>query len=193
MNTDEGLSATEIRDLKALLARNKPGVPGNFWEQPWPEEPDTTRGELLLSVMCQTMRPSAPSESICDGYQRLQKLHDREPQVLVEAIKAIDPQFFDPLIEKHLRSQMGIGARLLLRNGKPAYAKPLLRKQPTPAANAPNTTAEPTHDATEGPDERANAEPLAATTATADRETPLDEMRDDEEQDDDAAKENADQ
>jgi len=97
---------------------------------------------LLVYVASTTPRPTDPTESILNGYVRLEKLHDHEPQALVDGILRLDPNFFDefpnngfPESAPHqlkMRAAVGEALRSFIRLGLPTYDQPGLRTQTVP-------------------------------------------------------------
>lgn len=91
---------------------------------------------VFQTAMNTTPRPTNPKQSIASGYMHNNKFHDREPEALWNAIKEIDPGFFDtyprkkgtPVDAAFVKAAIGELARVFYRYGLPAYGKPGLRK-----------------------------------------------------------------
>ncbi len=109
----------------------------DFWNGPFvsPSGITTCRLAVFHYAMNSTVRPTDPSQTIAYGYVQGNKLHDREPELLVQVILAQDPNFFDsyprkpgaPVTMDLMKTAVSDAARAFYRHGMPAYGKPGLR------------------------------------------------------------------
>ncbi len=101
-----------------------------------------TRTSAMMQIIGGTPRPTEPTQTLCDGYVRLMKFHDREPELIVSKLEDFWPDFFEdmswlrnPLLmtpEKMLTNKkalVGEWCHSHLRLGLAAYPKPNLRKK----------------------------------------------------------------
>jgi len=117
-----------------------------WWGAPWSGRAlKQPRLAVFHYAMNSTPRPTDPGETVAFGYMSLNKFHDREPEAVLRAIEALDPNFFDSYPRKastqldpaYKKAVIGEAARVFYRHGLAAYGKPGLRKQddpPTPGS-----------------------------------------------------------
>lgn len=123
-----------------LMPRDKRDWWNQVWEGKLPKQP---RMAVFQYSMNASFRPTAPNETIAYGYVQNNKLHDKEPEIIVQVIEALDPNFFDnyprrPNTKYDLAFKKSIisdAARAFYRHGLAAYGKPKLRK------SDPNTSS----------------------------------------------------
>ena len=103
-----------------------------WWSAPWSgSEAKQPRLAVFQHVMNTSPRPTSPDETIAFGYLRLCKFHDREPAVIAERIRELDPAFFDDYPRKSstrfdeafIRAVIGEAARMFYRSGIAAYRR----------------------------------------------------------------------
>ncbi len=107
-----------------------------FCAKPWIKQGVKQPHIAVFNYACQsTPRPSDPKETIAYGAMNLNKLHDHEPEAIIKAIEAVDPNWFDTYprkpgtnfdmnFKKKVVSEL---ARTFFRYGLNAYGKPGLR------------------------------------------------------------------
>ena len=86
---------------------------------------------ILLTLMARIPRITRPDESLFNGYLRLAKFHDHEPELLVGVLLELDPQFFDayptrnmrPLDRAKMKFVIGEACTAFLRQGVPGYQR----------------------------------------------------------------------
>lgn len=99
-----------------------------WWAATWPSPRPgikQPRVAVFQFAMNSTTRHSAPDETIAHGYMRQKKLHDGEPGAVLDAILALDPNFFDsypsstakPKSTKYLRAIIGETALAFYNHG----------------------------------------------------------------------------
>jgi hypothetical protein len=109
---------------------------GSWCDQPWSKrgKKQPMIGVFLFVVMGNT-RPSNEDETLAFGYVSLNKFHDKEPELIVQKIEEIDPEWFNsfprkpstPFDLKFKKAVVGELAKQYLRRGRAAYGKPDLR------------------------------------------------------------------
>ncbi len=127
-----------LSDEPVLLSAEKRAWCASPWEKRGRRQP---RLAVFQFAMNSTPRPTAPEETISYGYMKLNKFHDREPEAVLAAIDAVDPEFFDSWPRKATtalsspsewsafkKGAVGELARAYYRLGLAAYGKPKLRR-----------------------------------------------------------------
>lgn len=129
-----GLIASE------LLKSEFPSLPGrHFISQAATEwlrsmvKPGLPRLVLFLNVVSVLPRKTRPEQSIMSGYIENCKLHDNEPDAVVEVLEEKAPDFFDgmPAKEVTLANKKAMVGKILnshINLGVSKYGKPALRK-----------------------------------------------------------------
>jgi hypothetical protein len=93
-----------------------------------------SRCAAIANVLTRTARPSNPSQNMWDSIYINLKLHDGEPEVIVKALEAQWPNFFDlmpcrgPVTLDKKKEIVGEWCKSHIRLGLSAYGKPNLRK-----------------------------------------------------------------
>lgn len=88
----------------------------------------------MANVVSSLSRPTAPDQTMWDGYYKNEKLHDREPAAIVEELEKRWPHFWHgfpvrtELTDAIKRAFVGEWCRVHIRGGLHAYGKPNLRK-----------------------------------------------------------------
>lgn len=111
-----------------------------FWSAEWRVSDSAigqTRVAVFHFVMNTTPRPTNLDHSLALGYALNEKLHDREPALIVRKIEEHDPTFFNEyprsrksvsMAERDKCAAVGEAARAFYRHGAAAYGKEGLRK-----------------------------------------------------------------
>lgn len=97
---------------------------------------DRTRCNGIANVVSALPRPTKPEQTIWDGYYINAKLHDREPEAVVEELERRWPDFFDgfptknkqPATIAQKKEFIGEWCRVYIKQGLRQYGKPKLRK-----------------------------------------------------------------
>ena len=97
--------------------------------------PEMSRLSMILNVMTTTPRPTNPNQCISDQAAKAEKLHDREPGLIIKELESRIPGFFDSLPRKNngsvTREQKGGFISDVIRQyyhlGYRKYGKPNLR------------------------------------------------------------------
>ena len=123
-----------LEDSTSLMSESR----RKFWASAVHRRSPLKQSHLLVlqSVMGITARPTDPSESIEFGYQNKLKFHDREPELIVEGIEDMVPDFWadyprqdmkKPMTMQEKKAAVGEAAKAFYRHGLPGYGKPALR------------------------------------------------------------------
>lgn len=119
-------------------------IPMSVEKRVWCASPWTGRGSVqpriavFHYVMNATRRPSSPNETLAFAVMNNNKLHDREPTLIIESIEKIDENYFNDYprrstTEFDMDFKKGVISELVrafYRHGFTAYGKPGLRKDP---------------------------------------------------------------
>lgn len=95
-----------------------------------------TRCAAIANVMTSTPRPTNKAQTIWDSVWINNKLHDREPQAVVDALEKRWSNFFDDfparrsVTDKVKREFVGEWARAHINYGLRQFGKPALRSKP---------------------------------------------------------------
>lgn len=96
--------------------------------------PEMTRLGMVFNTMTSTGRPTNPNQTIFDQAMIGEKLHDKEPGMIVERLETKIPKFFDGLpkkteecTDKHKKQLICDIIRHFLHQGVRKYGKPGLR------------------------------------------------------------------
>jgi len=125
-NSEVGDSGVAVPEPTEMLSQQKL----RWWSTPTVVDGLTNpKIGVLLNLMSRIPRPTRPGESLFSGYLRLAKFHDHEPELLVGALLALDPQFFDtyptrnmrPLDRAGMKFVLGEACTAFLRQGVPGY------------------------------------------------------------------------
>lgn len=83
-----------------------------FWASFWSGS-SLQQSKLMVfqHAMNTTPRPTNPSQSIGYAFQKQEKLHDREPALLVAEMEALDPHFFDEYPRQDMSQPMSMSAK----------------------------------------------------------------------------------
>lgn len=112
-----------------------------------PSKPDARKKQprmaVLFYIVASASRPSDPDETLLWGCVGLNKLHDKEPELIVTLIEKIDPNFFDSyprepstaLNMTFKKAQVGEACRSFFKHGLASYGKPGLRKTADPPSD----------------------------------------------------------
>jgi hypothetical protein len=120
-----------------------------WWCQPMVVGPLTNpKIAVLLNLMGWTPRLTDPTESLFNGYCRLDKFHDKEPGLLLSTLLKIDPEFFanyptregQALNHAGMKAAIGEAASAFLKRGVPGWTKGE-GKQPAPQLSYIDTLA----------------------------------------------------
>jgi len=95
---------------------------------------NSSRESIFVRVLTETIRPTNKDENLYDGYVRMDKFHDKEPEHIVKTLEMRYPEFFDSLPHRgdltfgKKKCSVGIFAKYRIKHGRSAYGKPTLRK-----------------------------------------------------------------
>jgi hypothetical protein len=94
------------------------------------------RCTAIAKAVSMTKRPTKPNQTVWDGYYQMEKLHDREPQLVSQTLIKKWPNFWDGFpvrgenTTKKQHEFIGDWCKAYIHHGISSYGKPKLRRQP---------------------------------------------------------------
>jgi hypothetical protein len=94
------------------------------------------RCTAIAKAVSMTKRPTKPKQTVWDGYYQMEKLHDREPQLVSQTLIKKWPNFWDGFpvrgenTTKKQHEFIGEWCKAYIHHGISSYGKPKLRRQP---------------------------------------------------------------